>query len=172
MTADEALERAKAALRIQDVWMRDARAWMAAEFDPQFSNVERLGVQHKHVVAHATLGEVTDGDQQTPYLYRVYLELGMRLVPTDESPSADQAASDTLNPLATIEATLVAEYGTQEDPGEEALNAFATRNASYHVWPFWREYVVSQCDRMRLPRVMIPTMHLNQTAFQDTAEQS
>jgi hypothetical protein len=29
-------------------------------------------------------------------------------------------------------------------------------NASFHLWPFWREYVVSQCNRMNLPKISIP----------------
>jgi len=165
MTADQALERAKAVLNIQDVWMHQSYAWMAKDFDPKFSDVELIGAQHKHVVARATFAEVTDGQQHAPYLYRVYIDLGMRLVQVEENTdAANEGDTDQPHVLASVEATLVAEYRTAEDPGEDALNAFAARNASYHVWPFWREYVVSQCDRMRLPRVMIPTMHLKHSA--------
>ena len=163
MTADQALERAKAVLDIQDVWLHQSSAWMAKDFDPKFSEIEHIGVQYKHVVARATFAEVTDGEQQAPYLYRVYIDLGMRIVSKEANPP---------NALASVEATLVAEYQTSEDPGEDALNAFAARNASHHVWPFWREYVVSQCDRMRLPRVMVPTMHLKHTAPSGTDETS
>lgn len=60
--------------------------------------------------------------------------------------------------LARIEATMVGEYHTPEDPGKEALDVFAAGNAGYHVWPFWREYLVSQSERMRLPRAFVPTV--------------
>jgi hypothetical protein len=165
MTADQALERAKAALRIQDVWMRQSNSWMAEEFDPKFSDDDRVGVQHKHVIARATFAQITNGEQQVPYLYRVYIDFGIRLVALiGDAEPASETAVDAFPVLANIEATLVAEYTTEEDPGADALDAFAARNASYHAWPFWREYVVSQCDRMRLPRVVIPTMHLAPTA--------
>jgi len=30
------------------------------------------------------------------------------------------------------------------------------RTASFHIWPFWREFVISQCNRMNLPRAVLP----------------
>ena len=62
--------------------------------------------------------------------------------------------------LACIEATFIAEYRYDEELDEKGLGEFAHRNAGYHIWPFWREYLVSQCDRMRLPRVIVPTMRV------------
>ena len=56
----------------------------------------------------------------------------------------------------SLESTYVAEYLSEKDPGQNALKAFALRNASYHVWPFWREFLASQCARMNLPKVSLP----------------
>jgi hypothetical protein len=163
--SDMALETAKKCLRIQDVWLHQSLAWMAEDFDPKFPQAGHYIAQHKHHVARATFGELTDDDTpQAGYLFRVYLDLGLRLLPAESgvSPDDDTTTHDS-GVAASIEATFVAEYVSAVDPGEAAINAFALRNASYHVWPFWREFVVNHCERMRLPRVMIPTMSLAPT---------
>lgn len=156
-----ALEQAKKCLQIRDVWMNRSRAWIAEGFDPKYSRVKSVSAQFKHGVSRYTFSEVTDkGKQEGRFLFRVYLDLGMRLtrMHPDQHPEnkTEQDAEDMV--LAQIETVMVAEYLTDTDPGQEALEAFAAQNASYHAWPFWREYLVSQCERMRLPKVMIPTM--------------
>lgn len=163
--SDTALDAAKECLRIQDVWLQQSQTWIEKGFDPKYPQAERYIAQHKHRVARATFGELTDDDTpQAGYLFRVYLDLGLRLLPAaDDSLSGDKTTTDETEVAATIEATFVAEYISAVDPGEAAIHAFATRNASYHVWPFWREFVANQCERMRLPRVMIPTMSLAPT---------
>jgi len=60
--------------------------------------------------------------------------------------------------MACTVATFVAEYRCYQELNEEALRVFSQRNAAYYIWPFWREYLVSQCDHLRLPRVLVPTM--------------
>ena len=55
---------------------------------------------------------------------------------------------------------MVAEYQMDGNPGAEALKVFALKNASYHIWPFWREYLSSLCLRMNLPKVVLPIRQL------------
>jgi hypothetical protein len=163
---NQALERAKRCLQIHDVWIRFANAWIADNYDPIYSHLHSPGVQFKHAVARFTLAELTPANaeqtKQETYLFRVYLDLGMRLVSglEDEGKNSSGESNQEASVLAQVDATMVAEYHAAEDPGYEALDAFAAKNVSYHVWPFWREYLVSQCERMRLPRVFIPTMQL------------
>lgn len=57
---------------------------------------------------------------------------------------------------------MVAEYRMSEDPGKESLKEFALRNASYHIWPYWREYLMGQCLRMNLPKVILPAVQFAQ----------
>jgi hypothetical protein len=49
---------------------------------------------------------------------------------------------------------------------KDCLNEFALRNASYHVWPYWRELLMSQCARMHLPRLVMPTMQVAQNGVE------
>jgi hypothetical protein len=159
---DQPLERAKQCLKIRDVWMLNANSWIADGYDPKYSSLQKIGAQFKHAVSRATLAEITPASTNVEpkelYLFRVYLNLGMRIV--SEKDKASEELNKNPSILAQIEAVMVAEYHTAEDPGKEALDVFAAGNAGYHVWPFWREYLVSQCERMRLPRVVIPTMQL------------
>ncbi len=74
--------------------------------------------------------------------------------------------------MALIEATFVAEYMLSSIPENEALNAFALNNASYHVWPYWREYLMNQCLRMNLPKVIVPITQFARNADHDAVEES
>ena len=47
-----------------------------------------------------------------------------------------------------------------ENLEEDSLKVFALHNVSYHVWPFWREYLMNMCSRLNLPPVTLPTMQL------------
>ena len=161
------LEVAQKCLQIQDVWIRNSSAWSADDFDPKFSDRQNIGVQSKYAVSRATFFEVTDGDHDQAYLFRVFMDMGMRLIADQQSEDDSKKTRKEPLVLAQIEATMVAEYHTFEDPGQDALDAFASHNAWYHVWPFWREYLVSQCERMRLPRIFIPTMQVAQNKDKD-----
>lgn len=150
-------------LRIHGVSVRQSSAWLAEDHDPRFSPVEAYQPQFKHHVERSYLMKVREAETSY-YVFRVFIGLGLRLLPASparegvdqEQDEAGEAAGEGV--VAQIEATFVAEYDTDTDPGPEALEAFAQRNASYHIWPYWREFVSNQCARMELPRVTIPTV--------------
>jgi len=153
---DQALQRAIDCLQIQDVWLHQSNAWMARWYDPKFPSTERFEVQYKHLLSGSYLMEVARHDVRY-YVFRVFIDLGARLVPRREAKETE-AGEEESEPLTQIEATFVAEYHTAEDPGAEALEAFAQRNASYHVWPYWREYLSSHSTRMSLPKITVPAI--------------
>ena len=114
-------------------------------------------MQFKHLVTKAhvlSLADNADGNEQQ--LYRVHVDLGARWLELPASSSSDDTSE--LQPRALIEGTMVAEYLMQENPGEEALKLFAMHNASFHVWPYWREYLSAQCLRMNLPKITLPAV--------------
>ena len=90
---------------------------------------------------------------ETQWLVRVFIELGVRLVDS-RTEQEDESVR------AYIEAEYVAEYTVDEELEQACIDEFALKNASYHVWPYWREFLMSQCGRMHLPRLMLPTMQL------------
>lgn len=73
----------------------------------------------------------------------------------------DEKAQDEANSVkALIEAEFIAEYTMKQTLGKASLDEFSLKNVSYHVWPYWRELISSQCDRMHLPRAVLPTVQL------------
>lgn len=155
----DALQLAIDALTIEDVSIRSMRAEMADGYDPKFDpDAEALDVQLKHVVSSFELVDVGSAEQSVELL-RVFIDLGIRWV----RPAAPDAGEDpddlseSAHKAAAIEAVLIADYSMEHNPGEDALEQFAQQNASFHVWPYWREFVSNQCLRMNLPKLVLPT---------------
>ncbi|XSG84784.1 MAG: preprotein translocase subunit SecB [Methylohalobius sp. ZOD2] len=148
----EDLQKAIECLTIRDVYMRASSAALADDFEPKYEHdLNKLAVQFKHVVTHSNVLELEEDGDNTSKLFRVFVDLGTRWV------LPDAESDDALEIKAHIEAIMVAEYQLESDPGPEALKAFALKNASFHIWPYWREYLSSQCLRMNLPKLVMPT---------------
>ena len=154
------LQKAIECLKIRDVFQRATLAEITEEFEPKYSDVP-LRLQFKHVVTQSQIIEVDEDkeDNDEPCLFRVYIELGARWVidvsDGEETPSEEDDGAEV---MALIDATFVAEYQIEGKPGKDALNEFALKNASYHVWPYWREYLMSQSMRMNLPKIVLPAV--------------
>ena len=147
MSISENLQKAIDGLRIVDVYVQKVLAESYEGFDPKRSSFDDLVLQTKHFVRnYEQIGEVNTEN----HLFRVYLDMGARWV--DESFPEEEGVK------AIVEAGFVAEYSIITSLEKESLDEFASLNASYNVWPYWRELLASQCDRMRLPRVMLPTV--------------
>lgn len=156
--ASEALQRAIESLEIQDVYVRDLVASCVGEFDPKYAvELDRLEVQQMHLVRQASVASLSDEHR----LLRVFLRLGARWVDPDKQDEEPAVR-------AVIEAEFVAEYRMEQELDQEAIDAFALRNASYHVWPYWRELLSNQCTRMHLPKLMLPMAQV--AANRDPAE--
>jgi len=143
-------------LRIHDVYLNSSISQCVNNFEPKYDpNIDKLEVQTKHFVKRA---EVVKLDE-TQLLMRVFIELGVRWVDnsiTDEEKSI----------RAFIEAEFIAEYSMDEELDQVCVDEYALKNASFHVWPYWRELLMNQCNRMYLPRYVLPTMQLAQNRHQ------
>lgn len=153
---DEALKQAIACLRISDIWQREASAQLSEYLDELGDMPEPHDVLFKHVVLRSLWGK-SEEIEEAPYVFRVQVGLGARFVESAKSSKEDGDSDIKSAPmLAQIECVYVAEYLSEIDPGSDALKAFALENASYHIWPYWREYLATQCLRMNLPKVNLP----------------
>ena len=154
---DDVLQRAIDALSIEDVSIQSVRAKLADGYDPKYeADTDNLLIELKHVVKAFEVAEASDG----PQIFRVFVELGVRWTRPSESPGSGENVDETADAktqVAFVEAVMVAEYSMDQSPGEDALEQFAFQNASFHIWPYWREYAHSQCRRMNLPRFVLPT---------------
>jgi len=151
LTVDVELQKAIDSLTIRDVYLRKSNSILMDDFEPKYEpDTDKLAVQFKHTVTHSNILELEEESGEKTCLYRVFVDLGARWI----SPETE----DDKNPKvkAFIEGTMVAEYQLDGDPGANALKVFALKNASYHIWPFWREYLSSQCSRMNLPKLVTP----------------
>lgn len=151
----EALNRAKNGLQFEDIFQTNVSAHIKDDFDPKFNTItdEDYGIQFKHLITQSNVLELNGGESNRD-LFRVYIEVGVRLFPSKDNDN--QPKND---PLAQLEASYCIDYritAAELKLDQEALDAFALHNASYHLWPYWREYLMSQCVRMNLPKISLP----------------
>lgn len=154
------LQKAIDCLRIRDVYLRSSSSYLVDDFDPKYSpEANYLAVQFKHVVTRGEVLALKEEDADIR-IFRVYIDLGARWVvlPESTSENGSDESDDEADVKAVIEATFLAEYLMENEPGQNALDAFALKNASYHVWPYWREYLMNQCMRMNLPKIALPAV--------------
>jgi hypothetical protein len=107
-----------------------------------------LGQQNKLSV-RGEMGEAVEGERMFQ-LFRVYVELGSRLVIAPLQP--EQEAT----PLFQIEAVFRVDYELTEEVVQDALQEFARFNAVHNVWPFWRQFVFSAANQAGLPCPDVP----------------
>lgn len=149
------LQKAIDCLQIHDVYLRNFVAHCDDDFDPKYNTSESLTFQSKHFVKQANVVELENNQR----LLRVYIDMGARWV--DEHSQEKEIPVNVF-----IEAEFVAEYSMTEPLEQASIDAFSLNNASYHVWPYWRELLNSQCTRMHLPRVVLSTVQLAQNRGQ------
>jgi hypothetical protein len=156
---NEALQKAIDSLLIHDIYLRSAGSSLSEGFEPKYdAAIDRLDVQFRHVVTHWSILLLEEEGEEPISLFRVFVDLGVRWL----EPGADDEDDEEGRVKARIEAVMVAEYQMAEDPGKESLKQFALRNASYHIWPYWREYLMGQCFRMNLPKLVLPAVQFAQ----------
>lgn len=141
-------------LTIRDVYVKNLLANSAEGFEPKyFENFNSLTQQNKHLVSKSSVMVIDGADVESENIFRVHVEFGVRWSePSEKENEGEQKA--------IIEAEFVVEYLMTSELSGECLNAFALKNASFHVWPYWRELVSAQCERMQMPRIIMPTLQL------------
>jgi len=149
------LQKAIDCLKIKDVFQRSALARIEEIFEPEYTDVE-LVLQFKHIVTESQIIKVNEDNDLS--LFRVFIDVGARWVVESDKKEKTSNTEDDAGVMALIEATFVAVYQIEGEPDKSALNEFALKNASFHVWPYWREYLMSQSMRMNLPKVALPAV--------------
>lgn len=175
---NSALQRAIDALSIRDVFIAKSESYLAEGFEPRYGlEADDLRVAWKHQPVRSEVLHVDVESGEAIMLFRVTIEVGARFTAEDRETESEAAegSSDDAPPTkecARIEASFIAEYEMPEELDAEAQRAFALNNASYHVWPYWREYLMSQCARMNLPKLTLPTVQFsrNRAASSSSAD--
>lgn len=146
------LQKAIDTLRINDVYLKKSISECFNDFDPKFyPGIDELEIRTKHIVIGHSVSEIDD----SVWLVRVFIELGILLIDSNVEVDSD-------NKRAIIEAEFVAEYQSDEKLEDSWVEEYALKNVSYHVWPYWREFLMSQSCRMHLPRFVLPAVQFAQ----------
>lgn len=145
------LQQAQQGLQFEDIFQRYTQSSLLDDFDPKFSGIEdTLSAQFKHSVVQSLVVTLKK-ESETLEIFRVQIDVGIRFLVENNEQEA--------KPVAQIEASYLVDYVITDTAllgATEALDEFALKNASYHLWPFWREFVMSQAQRMNLPKVPLP----------------
>ena len=143
---------------ISDVYLHNSSTTFSPGFNPKDFEGEKLSVQKKHYAREACVVEVN-----SHYRLRIFIDFGARWV---------HELDGNEDVKATIEAEYIAEYTMDGLLSEESINAFVLNNSSFHVWPYWREFLSSQCTRTHLPHTIIPTVQLAQNRLKKSESES
>jgi len=177
---DAALERAKKSLQICDVYLRHGSMTVSDSYDHRSGPGEAISRQYRHIVEKSEMLVADDGVSAKRY-FRVHILLGYRWgvdqaagddVQTDTGDPTDQQKADRFHELGRIEGKYITEYEITEELPQDCLDTFALKNASFHVWPFWREFVASSCMRLNAPKQILPTIQLAQNQCDPDAAKS
>lgn len=147
------LQQAIQCLAIQNVSLRQARLDLAEGFDPALASGDLL-VQFRATAKHVREVEYQSEGGSTQRHFQVDFECGLRLA----DPALIQDGQPDTGHMAEIQALFRADYliKPESQPDKAALDAFASVNVGYHVWPYWREYLQSNCSRVGLPLIALP----------------
>ena len=170
MTDRTPLERIQRAITPFDVYIKEAKAYVAPDYDARYPD-KGVSFQIRHGLKAETerleLGEA--GSEQRVDVLRYVVETGVRFVDEVAADEADtsiekdnSAEADKPVVRAEITSTWLVEYRVlkMDDVDLEGIQAFSENNVMYHVWPYWREFIHASCARLRLPQIMLPTFRL------------
>ena len=166
--ADESIQRAIEALSIVDVLPRSLSVTVSDDFDQKYGQ-EPVRVQWRHGLKKMTILEVKSSEETNAEdipLVHFTFETGLRYL-TGTTEDKEEVIDSMV--CAEILADIRAEYRLSNDIDEPSLEAFGSRNALFHIWPYWREIVQSLSARFRFPAFALPMYQLPQTNGRDSA---
>jgi hypothetical protein len=139
------LQRAIENLNFSDIFIHNISCAHLSS-DPGLSNFDSLTIKLKHQVSKST---VLQDNHHNDRAIRIFIDLGAIWV--------DKESKEV---FSKIEVTYVLQYDLKSPLEKDCIDEFALKNASYHVWPYWREFLSSTCDRMNLPKLILPAKQL------------
>lgn len=115
--------------------------------DPLLTDFENVFVDLSHQVKKSVVLLDTENRKQ---LLRIYISFGVKW-------KEEQYSDEVLSQIAV---EYILEYALKKELSQDCVNEFALKNSMFHVWPYWREYLGSLCDRLNLPKITLPTVQL------------
>lgn len=151
-------------LRLHDVYLAQSTSELHDGFDPKYVfNLEDLDLQTFTFIDHHEIAGIKKHESDDEIrLLRTTFSFGARWLcqPIGEQPSlTTNETSETDDPRivqATIEARFISEYIITQEVDKDKLDEFAETIAAVEVYPYWREFLSSQINRMHLTGVTMP----------------
>jgi len=144
---------AQRALWIKDVFLRQAHLHIEDDYKPFEGVHEDIDVQTIiNTVFHSVaMREATEEERDSGHSTRTLVEYK---VVTGARFTSDVDGEQEL--YGEVVAVFSAVYLLNEEVENDALIEFGLRNAPYHVWPYWREFLHAATGRLRLPPAVLP----------------
>ena len=148
-------------LAIHHIYISNSTSALHNNFDPLAPN-QILSGQFKIETVRADVKTVSDDEVNITHRFlRFFVQGGMRYIlgaPTEDELKDEEWVKSKL--VSEITAMYCVEYAINSDLelSPEVMTEFGSVNAPCHVWPFWREYIQSACNRMNLPVTTVPML--------------
>lgn len=147
-------------VEFEDVYMVGSTSELAEDFNPKFNDgLDQLHVESLEYIDRSE--RYRDIEQEGQGLFRVFVIFGARWA-SKEAPGAPgdeviDSEQDDGRVLATIEASFVVEYSVSDDIDQEYLDSYVLQYSVAHAFPYWRDYLLGQCSKLRLNTARLPS---------------
>ncbi|MEN8641041.1 hypothetical protein [Pseudomonas sichuanensis] len=147
-------KKAQDSLILRDVYFSSTVGKTINEFDPKYvANLHDLYVQSAEYIDRFDMIFAEDDQKK---IFRAFVNFGSRWLSDDAPRKKSQKTDDNRSIHALIEARLIVEYFLSEEAEEEQLPTLASKLAFSDAWPLWKEYLLSELNRLKLSGVKIP----------------
>ncbi|GHS80354.1 hypothetical protein PAGU2196_11880 [Pseudomonas sp. PAGU 2196] len=148
------LKKAQDSLILRDVYFSSTIGKTINDFDPKYvANLHDLYIQTAEYIDRF---DIILAEEDQKKIYRAFVNFGSRWLSDDAPKKKSLKTEDNRSIHAVIEAKLIVEYFLSADAEEEKLSSLASKVAFSDAWPLWKEYLISELNRLKLSGVKIP----------------
>lgn len=112
---------------------------------------DTMQIQNFNGFQSCSLDKADDTLKDNMYKYTYIYSAGVRVINTEEKNNDEEE-----DIFAQIEADFEVVYLSSEELDDKCIEVFGKKNVQYHVWPYWREFVQSSCQRLGIALITIP----------------
>lgn len=158
---NDAIQQVIDRLKIEDVAHVRSNYWVTEDYMARPPEELSIRLQLRSQFDRCDVDALPGPDNGVICRYRFLYDLGIRIMDNN----IDVNEEDEKGIIAVVESRMYALYfeyheGDREKLTPAILEEFGRKNALYHVWPYWREYVQAVLSRLRLPTITIPMFRL------------
>jgi hypothetical protein len=135
----------------KNILICSSNIWVDEEFDHSDFDQQVGQIQSLKGTSHLNVEELeSDEDEsKTTFIYNYFYNVGVRF--TDEPDELDEIKTHF-----EIKAKFKVTYISETELDEDCASEFAQFNVGHTVWPYWREYVQSSCNRLGINNIEVP----------------